>query len=188
MEQRVSLITLGVSDLAPRAARSTRRSAGRAATTPTSVVFFQAGGMIVALWSRGQLAEDSGVEDGGGWGGVTLAHNVGSPARGRRGDRGGAARGRADRARAAARPSGAATPASSSTPDGHPWEVAHNPALDARARTARSAVDVAAAQARARRARRPSRALPAAFALRRDDRGRRPSRSAASRRRTSSRS
>ena len=37
--------------------------------------------MIVALWGRDQLAEDSGVEDGGGWGGVTLAHNVGSPPR-----------------------------------------------------------------------------------------------------------
>ena len=37
--------------------------------------------MVVALWDRGLLAEDSGVEDGGGWGGVTLAHNVRSPAR-----------------------------------------------------------------------------------------------------------
>ena len=37
--------------------------------------------MIVALWGRDQLAEDSGVEDAGGWGGVTLAHNVGSPPR-----------------------------------------------------------------------------------------------------------
>ena len=36
--------------------------------------------MIVALWGRDQLAEDSGVEDAGGWGGVTLAYNVGSPA------------------------------------------------------------------------------------------------------------
>ena len=36
--------------------------------------------MIVALWGRDQLAEDSGVEDAGGWGGVTLAHNVRSPA------------------------------------------------------------------------------------------------------------
>ena len=43
------------------------------------VAFFQAGGMVVALWDRATLAEDSGVEDGGGWGGVTLAHNVRSP-------------------------------------------------------------------------------------------------------------
>src|SRR5213078_3935135 len=43
------------------------------------VVFFQAGCMIVALWGREQLAEDSGVEDSGGWGGVTLAYNERSP-------------------------------------------------------------------------------------------------------------
>ena len=40
------------------------------------VVFFQAGGMVVALWDRASLAEDSGVADGGGWGGVTLAYNT----------------------------------------------------------------------------------------------------------------
>ena len=42
------------------------------------VVFFQAGGMVVALWGRDKLAEDSAVQDNGGWGGVTLAYNVGS--------------------------------------------------------------------------------------------------------------
>jgi len=42
-------------------------------------VFFQAGGMIVALWDRGKLAEDSVVDDNGGWGGVTLAYNSASP-------------------------------------------------------------------------------------------------------------
>ena len=31
------------------------------------VVFFQAGGLVVALWDRASLAHDSGVEDGGGW-------------------------------------------------------------------------------------------------------------------------
>ena len=35
--------------------------------------------MVVALWDRARLAEDSCVEDKGGWGGVTLAVNVGSP-------------------------------------------------------------------------------------------------------------
>ena len=45
--------------------------------------------MIVALWGRDQLAEDSGVEDGGGWGGVTLAYNTRSAGRGRCGHRGG---------------------------------------------------------------------------------------------------
>jgi uncharacterized protein len=43
------------------------------------VAFFQAGGLIVALWDRGKLARDSGVTDMGGWGGVTLAYNVRSP-------------------------------------------------------------------------------------------------------------
>ena len=61
--------------------RSTSGSAGRRVpTTDDDVVFFQAAGMIVGLWSRAQLAEDSGVDDPGGYGGVTLAHNVPSPA------------------------------------------------------------------------------------------------------------
>lgn len=34
--------------------------------------------MIIGLWNRAKLAEDSCVEDGGGWGGITPAHNVGS--------------------------------------------------------------------------------------------------------------
>lgn len=45
------------------------------------VVFFQTGSSIVGLWDRAKLAEDSGLEDGGGWGGVTLAHNARSPMR-----------------------------------------------------------------------------------------------------------
>ena len=49
-----------------------------ASEAANDVVFFQAGGMVVALWNRAKLAEDSAVPDGGGWGGVTLAHNVGS--------------------------------------------------------------------------------------------------------------
>lgn len=44
------------------------------------VAFFQAGGIIVALWDWAKLAADSGVEDEGGWGGVTLAYNVRSHA------------------------------------------------------------------------------------------------------------
>ena len=44
------------------------------------VVFFQAGGMVLALWDRKRLAEDSAVQDSPGWGGVTPAHNVRSPA------------------------------------------------------------------------------------------------------------
>jgi uncharacterized protein len=75
VEQRLSLITLGVRDLA-RARRFYEALGWRTRAEPgDDVVFFQAGGMVVALWDRARLAEDSGVEDGGGWGGVTLAHN-----------------------------------------------------------------------------------------------------------------
>ena len=35
--------------------------------------------MVLALWSRDKLADDSAVTDTGGWGGVTLAYNVASP-------------------------------------------------------------------------------------------------------------
>ena len=78
MEQRVSLVTLGVADLGFYEALGWATNAG----PDDDVVFFQAGGMIVSLWSRGQLAEATGVEDNGGWGGITLAHNVRSPAEG----------------------------------------------------------------------------------------------------------
>ena len=75
MEQRLSLVTLGVADL--DAARRFYEALGWSRSGDgESVVFFQAGGMVVGLWSRAALAEDSGVEDTGGWGGVTLAHNV----------------------------------------------------------------------------------------------------------------
>ena len=78
MEQRVSLITLGVAD-AGRARAFYERLGWKGMSPDDDVVFFQAGGMIVALWARHKLAEDSAVTDGGGWGGITLAHNVASP-------------------------------------------------------------------------------------------------------------
>ena len=80
MEQRVSLITLGVHDVGRSRAFYERLGWTTRAEPDADVVFFQAGGMILALWDRAQLAEDSAVEDSGGWGGTTLAHNVGSPA------------------------------------------------------------------------------------------------------------
>ena len=80
MEQRLSLVTLGVTDLGR--ARAFYEALGwRTGAAPgDDVVFFQAGSMLVALWGRATLAEDSAVVDRGGWGGVTLAHNVRSPA------------------------------------------------------------------------------------------------------------
>src|SRR3954470_14916667 len=82
MEQRVSLITIGVSDVSR--AQAFYEALGwrmdRGVDDETDhVAFFQTPGMIVSLWDRGKLAEDSGVEDPGGWGGVTLAYNVRSP-------------------------------------------------------------------------------------------------------------
>jgi catechol 2,3-dioxygenase-like lactoylglutathione lyase family enzyme len=127
MEQRLSLITLGVADLAR--ARAFYEALGwRSGCEPESdVVFFQTGGMILALWGRDQLAEDSGVADGGGWGGVTLAYTVRSPAEVD------AVLAEAERAGAKiARPGGETFWGGYSgvfvDPDGHPWEVAHNPA------------------------------------------------------------
>src|ERR671919_1013299 len=126
VEQRVSLVTLGVVDLAR--ARSFYEALGwnTRAEPGDDVVFFQAGGMVVALWERAKLAEDSGVEDAGGWGGATLAHNVRSPAE-------------VDAVIEEARAAGAEIvrepaetfwggySAAFIDPDGHPWEVAHNP-------------------------------------------------------------
>jgi catechol 2,3-dioxygenase-like lactoylglutathione lyase family enzyme len=64
MEQRVSLITLGVRDLA-RARRFYEALGWTSGAAPAGpVVFFQTGGSILALWDRGSLAEDGGVEDG----------------------------------------------------------------------------------------------------------------------------
>jgi hypothetical protein len=80
VEQRVSLITLGVRDLG-RARRFYEALGWSTGAGPDDdVVFFQAGGMIVALWDRAKLAADSGVAYGGGRGGVTLAHNLRSSA------------------------------------------------------------------------------------------------------------
>src|ERR671933_784057 len=126
MEQRVGVITLGVRDLA-RARRFYEALGWRTGAGPDDdVVFFQAGDTVFALWDRTRLAEDSCVQDGGGWGGVTLAHNVGS-------------REEVDAVTEEARAAGATIgrePAATFwggyssvfiDPEGHPWEVAHNP-------------------------------------------------------------
>jgi uncharacterized protein len=126
MEQRMSLITLGVGDL--ERARRFYESLGwtTGAAPADDVVFFQAGCMIVALWDRARLAEDSVVEDPGGWGGVTLAYNTRSPAEVD------AVLEEAERAGATIGRRGAETFWGGYSgvfidPDGHPWEVAHNP-------------------------------------------------------------
>jgi catechol 2,3-dioxygenase-like lactoylglutathione lyase family enzyme len=126
VEQRLSLVTLGVRDLGR--ARAFYEAIGwRSGAGPDDdVVFFQCGCMVVALWDRARLAEDTVVEDGGGWGGVTLAYNTRSPEE---------VDAVLEEVRAAGgtilRP-GAATfwggySGVFADPDGHPWEVAHNP-------------------------------------------------------------
>ena len=126
MEQRVSLITLGVADLARARAFYEGLGWTTGAQPADDVVFFQAGGMIVALWGRDQLAEDSEVEDTGGWGGITPAHNVRSP------EEVDAVLAEAERAGGTIARPGAPTfwggySGVFHDPDGHPWEVAHNP-------------------------------------------------------------
>jgi uncharacterized protein len=126
VKQRVNLITLGVADLGR--ARRFYEALGwtTGAEAGDDVAFFQAGEMVVALWDRAKLAEDSCVEDGGGWGGTTLALNFGSPAE-------------VDATIEEARAAGAKIgrePAETFwggysgvflDPEGHPWEIAHNP-------------------------------------------------------------
>jgi predicted lactoylglutathione lyase len=125
MEQRVSLITLGVEDVA-RACAFYEALGWTAAAAPEDVAFFQAGGMVVALWGRDRLADDSAVSDEGGWGGVTLAHNVRGPdevdAVIEQARRAGARIGREPGPTFWGGYSGVFV-----DPDGHPWEVAHNP-------------------------------------------------------------
>lgn len=126
VEQRISLVTLGVTDLdrARRFYESLGWSTG--AVPDADVVFFQAGGLVVALWSRSELAVDSVAEDSGGWGGITLAHNVHSQAE-------------VDEVLANAQAAGATIAREGAPtfwggysglfadPDGHRWEIAHNP-------------------------------------------------------------
>jgi catechol 2,3-dioxygenase-like lactoylglutathione lyase family enzyme len=126
VDQRLSLVTLGVRDLARSRAFYEALGWRTRAEPGDDVVFFQAGGMIVALWDRDRLAEDSAVTDGGAWGGVTFAYNTRSPDE-------------VDAVISEARGAGATIvrePAETFwggysgvfvDPDGHPWEVAHNP-------------------------------------------------------------
>ncbi len=127
MDQRVSLVTLGVADLDRAAAFYERGLGWKRGTNNDAVVFFQTPGMIVALWSRESLAADAGVPaEGSGFAGMALAFN---------------ARDRAEvdavLAEAVAAGGNLLKPAKDTAwggysgyfadPDGHVWEVAHNP-------------------------------------------------------------
>ncbi len=128
MRPVISLITLGVTDL-PRA-RAFYAALGwrESSQSQEAVAFLQGTGTHLGLWSRTELAADSEVaDDPGGWGGVTLAHNVGSPAE-------------VDEVLAEAATAGGTVLRTGTAtawggyhgvfadPDGHRWEIAHNPA------------------------------------------------------------
>ncbi|MEU9161867.1 VOC family protein [Streptomyces sp. NPDC048424] len=132
MEQRITLVTLGVSDLVR--AKDFYEALGWRGQEVEETVFFQAGGLALVLWDRDKLARDCGVEPGpavgvggvGGFGGIALAHNVRSEAE-------------VDELLAAVRRAGGRVtkPAAVNAigfyssafvdPDGHAWEVAYNP-------------------------------------------------------------
>ena len=130
MHQRVSIITLGVADV-QAASRFYELLGWHVGLEVEETVFFQVGPLLLILWSRAKLAEDSGVTDDGGWGGVTLAHNVRSIDE-------------VDRVIEEARRAGgriSREPAETFyggyagvfvDPDGHPWEIAFNPEIDLR--------------------------------------------------------
>jgi uncharacterized protein len=126
MDQRLSLITLGVDDLAR--SRGFYEALGWSGQEVQETVFFQAGGLAVVLWGREKLAADCGLEPraGGGFDGIALAHNVRSNED-------------VDALIAAAERAGATVTRAPATtfyggyagifldPDGHAWEIAHNP-------------------------------------------------------------
>jgi hypothetical protein len=126
MDQRVSLITLGVADLA-RSERFYAALGWKRGNAEAEVAFFQIPGGVFALWSRAALAGDAGLADTGAtFSGVALAYNARS-------------RDEVDTVLAEAVAAGAKLlkPAEATAwggysgyfadPDGHPWEVAHNP-------------------------------------------------------------
>lgn len=126
MQQRLSLITLGVADL-ERSLRFYEALGFRRANTDAGVFFFQLNGLVLGLWSRTNLAADAAVsEEGTGFRGIALAYNTRT-------------REEVDQVLAEAAGAGATIvkPGRAvfwggysgyfTDPDGHLWEVAHNP-------------------------------------------------------------
>ena len=131
MKQSVSLITLGVADYG-RAKGFYEALGWSVALDIEETAFFQANGVVLVLWGREKLAEDSGIaDDGASWSGIALAHNV-------------ASREEVDQIVEQARVNGATVtrePAETfyggyagvfRDPDGHVWEIAHNPGFGLR--------------------------------------------------------
>ena len=117
MEQRISLVTLGVSDLARARSFYEALGWGGARQPDDKVCFFQAGGMVFGLWT---------ALGGHGAPGIELAHNVRTP------EEVTAVLEEAERAggtikRRAGRAEWGGTTGAFADPDGYVWEVAHNP-------------------------------------------------------------
>jgi uncharacterized protein len=126
MEQRISLVTLGVDDVGQ--ARSFYEQLGWHGQEVEETVFLQAGCSALVLWGRDKLAADCGIADdhSSGFGGIALAHNVRSAAE------------VDDIISAADRAGGTVTRTPATTfyggyagvftdLDGHAWEIAYNP-------------------------------------------------------------
>lgn len=127
MEQRLSMVTLGVDDLArARAFYESGLGWRPSSASNDQVVFFQLGGIVLGLYGREALAAEANQSPGSGFGGVALAHNVRDKAE-------------VDAVLATAEAAGARIlKAAEDTfwgghsgyfadPDGHVWEVAWNP-------------------------------------------------------------
>ena len=129
MDQRLTLVTLGVADLVRSEAFYGALGWRRAAESVAGeVAFYQANGLVVALWNRAAMAADARLPDvrSGGFSGVSLALNVTGKAT--------VAAVLAEAAQAGATVTRGAedTPWGGhngyfADPDGHLWEVAWNP-------------------------------------------------------------
>ncbi len=77
MEQRISIVTLGVADLVRSREFYERLGWRRSSASSDAIIFFQAGGLALALYPRAELAKDANVaSEGHGFPGLTLAYNV----------------------------------------------------------------------------------------------------------------
>lgn len=127
MQQQMSVITLGIADLARSRRFYTEGFGWRPAFENAEIVFYQMNGFVLGTWLRSALAADSGRPDGSGSGAFALAHNVATrdavePAMQRLIAHGGRL------LTAAGAPPHGGFRGYVADPDGHAWEIAWNPA------------------------------------------------------------
>ncbi len=124
---RLTLVTLGVSDVARATAFYEALGLKRSSAGDATVSFFDAGGVILAVCGRESLAEEAQVDPAGsGFRGQSLAWNLNSPVEVDKAlVRMVAAGGRL--AKAAEKTFWGGYAGYATDPDGHLWEVAYNP-------------------------------------------------------------